>query len=61
MIYQASMALQEFIESEMQKVVAGEYGHVELPQDMDPLTESAKVKKGEETLLLMNKHFLLAS
>ncbi len=43
MIYQASMALQEFIESEMQKVVAGEYGHVELPRDMDPMTESAKV------------------
>ncbi|KAF9573813.1 hypothetical protein EC968_007884 [Mortierella alpina] len=51
MIYQASMALQEFIESEMQKVVAGEYGHVELPQDMDPLTESAKGMHKFETLL----------
>ncbi|KAF9947217.1 hypothetical protein BGZ72_010787 [Mortierella alpina] len=51
MIYQASMALQEFIESEMQKVVAGEYGHVELPLDMDPMTESAKGMHKFETLL----------
>ncbi|KAF9935873.1 hypothetical protein BGZ75_004386 [Mortierella antarctica] len=51
MIYQASMALQEFIESEMQKVVAGEYGPIELPQDMDPMTESAKGMHKFETLL----------
>ncbi|KAG0204393.1 hypothetical protein BGX28_003645 [Mortierella sp. GBA30] len=51
MIYQASMALQEFIENEMQKVVAGTYGHLELPSDVDPMTESAKGMHKFETLL----------
>ncbi|KAG0260780.1 hypothetical protein BG011_001619 [Mortierella polycephala] len=51
MIYQASMALQEFIESEMENVVAGHYGDMNIDPNLDPKDESGKCMHKFETLL----------